>query len=112
LSAFRVHPASQTAARKLGPSEWEQQLTTVLDRHLNSWPIQGKLRASVAQVAMASIAVNSALSAASRGEPVSPSAVLRRLLALGPWGWHRYLRDSRIVQRVRSRLKVQRPARA
>ena len=59
---------------------------------------------------MASIAVNSALSAASRGEPVKPAAVLLQLLALGPWGWHRYLRDSRIVQRVRSRLKVQRLA--
>src|SRR5579859_2337935 len=26
LSAFRVHPASQTAARKLKPKEWEDQL--------------------------------------------------------------------------------------
>jgi glycosyltransferase involved in cell wall biosynthesis len=108
LSAFRVHPASQTVARKLLPNEWEQQLTTVLARHLQNWPVTGKLRASVERVAMASIKVNSALSAASRGEPVRPSAVLLGLLALGPSGWHRYLRDSRIVQRVRSRLKVQR----
>jgi len=111
LSAFRVHPASQTVARKLLPNEWEQQLTTVLARHLQTWPGTGKLRASVEQVAMASIAVNSALSAASRGERVKHSAVLLKLLALGPSGWHRYLRDSRIVRRVRSRLKVQRLAR-
>ena len=110
LSAFRVHPASQTAARKLQPNEWQQQLTTVLARHLESWPITGRFRTSVRRVAMASIAVNSALSAASRGEPVKPAAVLLQLLALGPWGWHRYLRDSRIVQRVSSRLKVQRLA--
>jgi GT2 family glycosyltransferase len=110
LSAFRVHPASQTAARKLQPNEWEQQLTTVLARHLESWPIAGPLRGSVEQVAMASIAVNSALSAASRGESVKPAAVLLQLLALGPRGWRRYFRDSRIVQRVRSRLKVQRRA--
>jgi glycosyltransferase involved in cell wall biosynthesis len=108
LSAFRVHPASQTAARKLQPNEWEQQLTTVLSHHLESWPITGRLRKSVERVAKASIAVNSALSAASRGEPVKASAVLLQLLGLGPWGWHRYLRDSRIAQRVRSRLKVQR----
>jgi len=107
LSAFRVHPASQTAARKLQPNEWEQQLTTVLAHHLESWPVTGKLRTSVERVAMASIAVNSALSAASRGEPVKPTAVLLQLFALGPRGWHRYLRDSRIVQRVRSRLRVQ-----
>jgi glycosyltransferase involved in cell wall biosynthesis len=53
LSAFRVHPASQTAARKLQPNEWEQQLTTVLARHLESWPVAGTLRGSVEQVAMA-----------------------------------------------------------
>ena len=110
LSAFRVHPASQTAARKLQPNEWDQQLTTVLAHHLENWPVTGTLRTSVERVAMASIAVNSALSAASRGESVKPAAVLLQLLALGPWGWHRYLRDSRIVQRVRSRLKAQRLA--
>jgi len=106
LSAFRVHPASQTAARKLQPNEWEQQLTTVLAHHLENWPVTGTLRTSVERVAMASIAVNSALSAASRSERVKPAAVLLQLLALGPSGFHRYLRDSRIVQRVRSRLKV------
>jgi glycosyltransferase involved in cell wall biosynthesis len=106
LSAFRIHPASQTAARKLQPNEWEQQLTTVLAHHLENWPVTGPLRTSVERVAMASIAVNSALSAASRGERVKPAAVLLQLLALGPSEFHRYLRDSRIVQRVRSRLKV------
>jgi hypothetical protein len=107
LCAFRVHPASQTMARMLLPNEWEQQLTTVLVRHLQSWAVPEKLRASVERVAMASIAVNSLLSAASRRESVKPLAVLLKLLALGPSGWHRYLRDSRIVPRVRSRLKVQ-----
>jgi glycosyltransferase involved in cell wall biosynthesis len=110
LSAFRIHPASQTAARKVLPNEWEQQLTTVLARHLQSWPVTGKLRTSVERVAMASIAVNSVLSAGSRGEHVKPAAILHRLLTLSPSGWHRYLRDSRIVQRVKSRLKLQRLA--
>jgi glycosyltransferase involved in cell wall biosynthesis len=108
LSAFRIHPASQTAARKLLPNEWEQQLTKVFAEHLQNWPITGKLRALVEQVGMTSIAVNSALAAASRGESIKYSKVLFPLLALGPLGWHRYLRDSRIVQRVQSRLKVQR----
>ena len=110
LCAFRVHPASQTAARKLLPNEWEHQLTTVLTHHLERWPAKGGLRASVQRAANASVALNSALSAASRGEPTKAAAVLLKLLALGPFGWHRYLRDSRIVQRVRSRLKVQRLA--
>src|SRR5208282_2144591 len=72
LSAFRVHPASQTAARRLLPNEWEQQLTTVLARHVQNRPATSKFSVSVERVAMASVAVNSALSAASRGEPVKP----------------------------------------
>jgi GT2 family glycosyltransferase len=111
LSAFRIHPASQTAARKLLSGEWEAQLTTVLTRHLESWPTRGKVRTSVVQAAAASIAVNSAMAAASRGEAAKSSEAFLRVLALGPAGWRRYLRDSRIVQRVRARLEVQRLAR-
>ena len=107
LSAYRVHPASLTYARKLLPGEWEQQLTTVYDRHLQSWAGPGKLRSSVGRAARASIAVNCLLAAVSHGESVKPLPVLLKLLALGPAGWHRYLRDSRIVQRVKSRLEVQ-----
>jgi hypothetical protein len=107
LSAFRVHPASQTAARKLQPNEWEEQLTTVLARHLPLWAIHGEHSKLVEKVAMASVAVNSMLAVASRGESVRARNVLLQLFALGPLGWRRYLRDSRILQRVRSRLKVQ-----
>lgn len=60
LSAFRVHPASQTAARKVLPEEWETQLTTVLARHLQNLAVTGNLRAKVERAGMASIAVNSA----------------------------------------------------
>ena len=108
LSAFRVHPASQTVTREVQPDEWAQQLTTVLSRHLGAWPAAAGLSESVQRVAMASVAVNSLLSAASRGGQVNLSELFLELLPLGPSGWHRYLRDSRIVQRVRSRLKVQR----
>jgi hypothetical protein len=108
LSAYRVHPASITVARKLLPDEWGQKLTIVHARHAQNWAAPGKLRTSVERVARASIAVNGLLAAASRGESVKPWPVLLKLLALGPAGWHRYLRDSRIVQRVRSRLKVRR----
>jgi len=102
------------------PNEWEEQLSTVLDRHLPKWKAAAKSETgektenlekgshSVEQVARASIAVNSALSAASRGEPAERAKVLLELFALGPAGWRRYLRDSRILQRVGSRLKLQR----
>lgn len=107
LCSFRVHPASQTVARKLQPNEWEQQLTTVLARHLPSWAMHGERTRLVEQVAMASVAVNSMLAGVSRGESVRTWDVLFQLLALGPSGWLRYLRDSRIMQRVRSRLATQ-----
>ncbi len=110
LGAFRVHPASQTASRKLLRNEWEAQLTTVLSRHLKHGTSTGKRKASLERAARASIAVNSALSAVSRGQEVQAFKVLTELLALGPSGWCRYLRDSRIVQRVSSRLKLQRLA--
>lgn len=108
LAAFRLHPASQTAARKTQPGEWAEQLSPVLTRHLQNWSVAGKRKESVKRAAMVSIAVNSMLSAASRGESIHPSAALFGLLALGPSGWHRYFRDSRIVQRVKSRLKMRR----
>jgi glycosyltransferase involved in cell wall biosynthesis len=111
LSGFRVHSASQTNKRKLRPNEWEEQLSTVLFRHLSNWTGTGKRRASVKRAAKASIAVNSALAAAFRGEPAKAPSVFLELLALGPSGWRRYLRDSRILQRASSRMKVLGPQR-
>ena len=108
LSAFRVHPASQTVTHPLRPAEWEQQLTTVFLRHFPRWNATGKRRAMVEEAAMASVAVNAALAAASRGQPLRWKGPLLKLLALGPSGWRRYVRDSRIVERVGSRLKLRR----
>jgi GT2 family glycosyltransferase len=106
LSAFRVHPSSQTSAHKLLPEEWSQQLTTVLARHLPNWKRFGKNIASVERAAKTSITVNAALAAASRGEPFKPWPPFLDFIGLGPSGWHRYLRDSRIVQRLGSRLRA------
>lgn len=108
LTAYRVHSQSQTVAHPRLADEWEQNLTIVLDRHLKSLAATGKRRASVERVARASVAVNSALLAALRGETTRPLAAILQLLALGPSGWRRYFRDSRIAQRLGSRLKVQR----
>ena len=108
LSAFRIHPASQTVTHPLHPAEWEQQLTTVFFRHFPRWSATGKRRAMVEEAAMASFAVNAALAAASRGQPLRWRGPLLKLLALGPSGCRRYVRDSRIVERVGSRLKLRR----
>ena len=106
LTAFRVHPESQTISRRLARNEWRHQLTTVLNRHLPRWAAEGRRRESVERVAFASVSVNSMLAAASRGEEVQLAPVLIQLLRLGPLGWHRYVRDSRIIQRLKARIKL------
>jgi glycosyltransferase involved in cell wall biosynthesis len=106
LCAFRVHPESITAARQLRPGEWQQQLTTVFQRHFPAWKAAGKRRLQVERAAKASASINAALAAASRGERVQWREPIVRFLALGLPGWKRYMRDSRIAQRVRSRLKL------
>jgi GT2 family glycosyltransferase len=108
LGAYRVHPESQTAARAIAAGEWEDQLGTVLDRHLAAWPVTGGRRRAVERAATCSIAVNAGLAVAARGGRVSWPGLALRLLALGPLGWRRYLRDSRIVERVGARLRLRR----
>lgn len=109
LTGFRVHPSSQTAARRTGPGEWEKQLSMVVDRHLPHWTATGRRRTRVKRMAAVSIAVNSALAAKSRGEAVPFSPILRKALALGPLGCAQYLRISRIFERVAARLRVKKP---
>jgi glycosyltransferase involved in cell wall biosynthesis len=106
LAGFRIHAASQTAARKVESGEWEKQLTTVLERHLPHWQVNGSERKAVERMASASVAVNSTLSAASRGESASMPSLLRQLLSLGPLGFAGYVRRSRIHERVWARLRV------
>jgi len=106
LTAFRIHPASQTASRKIAPQEWNQQLSTVFDRHQKTWAATGNRRISVERAAEFSIALNSALASASRGAGISLFSLVLKFLALGPAGWRRYIRDSRIMQRLKPRLMV------
>jgi hypothetical protein len=108
LAAFRLHPESQTAARPVAGPEWAEQLGAVLERHLARWPVTGARRRRVEAAARASVAVNSSLAAASRGLPAAWTPLALRLLGLGPAGWRRFLRDSRLVERVGARLRLRR----
>ena len=108
LAAFRLHPESQTAARPVGTLEWGHQLDTVLERHLARWSVAGARRRQVERAARASVAVNSTLAAAARGSPAAWGPLALKLLGLGPAGWTRFLRDSRLVERVGARLRLRR----
>ncbi len=108
LASFRLHPESQTAARPVAAGEWAAQLGAVLDRHLAAWRATGARRRRVESAARASVAVNASLAARARGAPAHFGPLLWQLAALGPAGWHRYLRDSRLVERVGARLRLRR----
>ena len=99
LAAFRVHPSSQTVVRNdLADRRW--QLEAVLDRY------GAAVHPAARRAARFSVEVNVALLAAASKAAVPWTRVLRALLRLGPAGLARYLRDSRIVERVRARLQL------
>jgi hypothetical protein len=75
----------------------------VLDRHLARFCDRSK---SVDLAGRASIAVNSALAAASAGDLRGLLPAVSKVLRLGPAGIRRYLRDSRIVDRVALRMRA------
>ena len=102
LAAFRVHRGSQTLARPSDSEDRRRQLRTVVDRHL---PALGG-RASLKRVAEFSVEFNVILAGAAGGEDVRWSPLLASLLSLGPAGWFRYWRHSRIGERVTARLRL------
>lgn len=103
-AAFRVHGGSLTVTGSRDPADFEAQMRTVLDRHLGRVPASRS--APVGRAARASIRINSALAAASAGSVAAFGRAALALLGLGPAGLVRYLRDSRLVERVVPRLRA------
>ena len=98
---FRVHGGSLTVTGSRDAGDFAQQMRIVLDRHLGKLGGNAK---GVERAARASIAVNTALAAASTGEVGGLLRAAGQVLRLGPSGIHRYLRDSRIIERVAPRV--------
>jgi hypothetical protein len=99
---FRIHRDSLTVVGSRQAGDFANQMNIVLERHLP------KLGASwdVERVARASVAVNAALACASAGKGRGLITAISQVLRLGPSGIHRYLRDSRLVDRVAPRLRA------
>jgi len=100
---FRIHGASLTVTGSRDAGDFARQMQIVLERHLDT--LGGGSR-SVERTARASIAVNTALAAASKGDAGSLLRAAGRVLALGPSGIRRYWRDSRILERVAPRIRA------
>lgn len=106
LTAFRVHPGSQTILRSSGLQNFQKQLQLVLEKHLSQWEAADSLKDRTRQTALFSIEVNTALAAIIHGKKPNLFKLLYGFLSLGPSGWYRYRRDSRISERVSARLKA------
>jgi hypothetical protein len=103
LSAFRIHPLSQTAVRSDRNDDFRNQLEIVLERHLKGWESSRASGRVVRRVARYSVEVNIALAALVHGQASSLPRLFAQSLGLGPSAWLRYLRDSRILERVLAR---------
>ena len=102
-TGFRLHGGSLTMTGSSDLVAFREQLETVLDRHLQS---QDKLPDGVVSRAKASIQVNCALAAASSGGLGQLPKAFIALARLGPRGLAKYFADSRIVDRLRPRLRL------
>ena len=103
-TALRVHGGSLTVTGSRDTAEFSSQMETVLDRHLERLPASTRERLEPA--ARASIGINVALAAASAGSIGSLIDAGRKILSLGPGGMRRYLRDSRLRERVLPRVRA------
>jgi GT2 family glycosyltransferase len=106
LAAFRIHALSQTAQGVSRADEMRRQIERVLEKHLEPWEARHPDRGEVSRVARVSAAVNHALACCAHGLRPDWLALALRFFALGPAGWWRFLRDSRIVERIAARLRA------
>ena len=100
-TGFRIHGGSLTMSGSRERADFAEQMRIVVDRYLPSG------RSPIRRLAEASINVNVALARAANGGMLSGlfGAALS-LLSLGPIGAVRYLRLSRIVERVLPRVRA------
>jgi hypothetical protein len=106
LSAFRLHAGSQTILRSANLPAFKEQQETVLDRHAENLKGHACLKERVRKTAAFSNEVNIAIASLVHQKNASVLRLLRLFFALGPPGWHRYFRDSRIFERVTARFRA------
>jgi glycosyltransferase involved in cell wall biosynthesis len=106
LAYFAVHPESQTQSLSRRPAYVEQQLFCVLRRHFEGYKATGKVKARLLKAASFSVNLNVALMKFSSGQGARWSRLLRDFVCLGPQGWARFFRCSRILDRVLARLRI------
>lgn len=106
LTSFRIHPFSQTIQCIRNLSDYRRQMQQVVDEFL---PVLVRLAAGHERwrrLALYSIEVNVALAARAQGDKRSLLPVLGQGLKLGLGDFLRYVKCSRVRERVLSRLRA------
>jgi len=106
LSGFRIHPKSQTMVRSQYAYEFRKQLEDVYDKHLALWKAPDYHKLKIDKVARFSIEVNTTLAGSIHQKKNFYMKLITSFLHLGIFGEYRYLRDSRIHERVLARLRA------
>ena len=111
LTAFRIHPQSQTMQLSRDREDFLGQYETVLGRHLPAIASRSAHPARLTRMAWFSAHLNVALASGHHGAGAPFFSLLGEALALGPAGMLGFARDSRIAERVAARLRIRfRPA--
>lgn len=105
LAAFRIHPQSQTIRDTLNTGVLHSQMEQVVERHILSI-MDEDIRRCVLPIAEFSNRINVALASATHRSGNAWGTVFMESIGLGFLGWKRYLRDSRIFQRVTARMRA------
>jgi glycosyltransferase involved in cell wall biosynthesis len=98
---FRIHDGALTVTGSRDSRDFKQQMEIVLERHLSR--ASDDVR-SIERAARASIGVNLALAAAAAGDWHGLPRAVWQVFKLGPSGIARYLRDSRLRERMLPRF--------
>jgi GT2 family glycosyltransferase len=102
LAGFRIHPLSQTMRRSSQADELRRQLQVVLQRHIQPQEVSDDVHA----VARFAADLNVSLATATHGSRSDWRRLFGDFVALGPAGWQRFFRDSRIAERIAARLRA------
>ncbi len=108
LSAFRVHPTSQTSTRTDDSLDMLRQYHTVIQKIASNLSCGEQEKTRAVRAAQLNAELSTALAACSHGDRSMLGRALVKILWQSPMGWHRFLRDSRILERTLPRIKLNR----
>lgn len=106
LSAFRIHSSAQTVMRSDNIQNFRKELEMICEKHLRLWNIPEEKKDITWRVAFFSIEANIFFASVFHKLPANPFRLLLLFILLGPLGWNRYIRDSRILERLYARIRV------